>query len=320
MPCCWHLVVTLTLMKGLMNASRIAWTLLMIAISALMLSCDGAQQPTPKEVVTQKKRPLIVCTTPLILEMVTFIADGKAEAVCLLKPGNALDQADLAAGDTMAMREADLILMHGVEQEAKLFETIQANAGKGRVQRLADIRGQPLSKTANPIVPSLAPADVHDLIVRVAAMVRALDPASFGDAESHDRPLHSEIEELTRWMATQMEAIDAAHRIVVTDDEMTASIIRGVGLTAVIVPRITGAVPTLADRNRLLASVRETKARAFAIKTSGSEAMTQMLQGIAKETGTRIVKPPLIAWPTAEVGYVAMMKANANALVAAVKE
>ena len=307
-------------MVGFFRALRLLVLLLISSIGALMLSCDGGSRPVKPPRSEQVKTKLrVVSTTPLIHEIVTRLAGDKVDAICLLRPGEALDEPTLRAGDTTAMREADLILLHGTEQEAKILVTIKANAKPDRIQILAAIKSEPATASNNLAVPSFAPVDQHALIERVTAILLTLTPSPLSDAEKQSRPLHAEVEELTTWMKTQLAATSPEHRIVLTDDALAASIIRGSGLEAVVVDRLANAVPTQVDRQRLLTQIRSSKASVIAIDAKGSETTAEMLEEIARETGAKIVGRPLQIWPTAENGYVAMMKANVKELVAAMK-
>lgn len=304
-----------------MNRVPAAWLFfLWVTLLAALTACDGKTPPAPKPLAppVAKGKPVIVSTTPLLHEMVVLIVGDKAEAICLFKHGRSLAEPDLTAADTAAIRRADMVLIHRVTHEATLLQTIEANAAKDRIHSLTRRDDTP-SNPAIATVPSLTPAATLDLLDHVITTLQSFDAKLFSDAASRSQPLRNEIQALVKWIDEQLATTLAEHRVVVTDDEMSASVLRSLGFSAVLVPRHASVALTQADMDGLTASITESKARVIVLSHSPSETMQDMLAQISKSTGIRTLRTPLLTWPTADVGYIAMMKANLQALLAAIK-
>lgn len=104
--------------------------LLVAALSALFLAaCDGADAArggTAGPVRTEpRSKPLVVCTTPIVADLVRSVAGDKVEVVALIAPGVDPHLWTPTRTDILAILDADAVFLNGLMLEGRIGDSIQ---------------------------------------------------------------------------------------------------------------------------------------------------------------------------------------------------
>ena len=116
---------------------RLALTTLSL-LATLLVACGG---PAPSSATTapkERERPLLVCTTPMVADVVRNVAGGHADVETLIAPGVDPHLWTPTRSDILRILEADAVFMNGLTLEGRVGDSIsRAENQKRPVLRLA---------------------------------------------------------------------------------------------------------------------------------------------------------------------------------------
>jgi zinc/manganese transport system substrate-binding protein len=310
-----------------MNLASLHRHLLLLLFIAALGACgggsasDGKDKPAPTPI---KERLTIVCTTPIIREIVVRIVGDRHDVHCLMKSGEAIETFDLHPGDVQLIESADILFMHGQGLEGAALETVAAHVDRSKVIALAEgsrVRNRPERETikvaphcwANPWLYGMLVEEAKDALCGADAKNQAV-------FASRAQAYAAELAALVEWAAKAGQRERAEAGGVVTNLPALVELARFIGQPALELPLDPTRQPTLADRDRLVAAVKERAAHAIAIDPGNNPALAEMLMDAARATGARVVSPAMTGLPRDEnETYIAWMKANVETLVKAMK-
>ena len=104
--------------------------LLVATLSALLLAaCDGADAARTRTAAPARSepraRPLAVCTTPIVADLVRSVAGDKVEVVALIAPGVDPHLWTPTRTDILAILDADAVFLNGLMLEGRIGDSIQ---------------------------------------------------------------------------------------------------------------------------------------------------------------------------------------------------
>jgi manganese/zinc/iron transport system substrate-binding protein len=121
--------------------------LLVAALSALLLAaCDGDKPPTRQASAAGPKErmvPLVVCTTPIVADLVRSVGGERVEVVALIAPGVDPHLWTPTRTDILAILDADAVFLNGLMLEGRIGDSIQRAESLNRpVLRVAQSLGR----------------------------------------------------------------------------------------------------------------------------------------------------------------------------------
>jgi manganese/zinc/iron transport system substrate-binding protein len=304
-----------------MRFTALAFT---FALNLLLIGC-GQSSPAPS---TGGEKLTVVCTTTMITDLASIIADDDATVIGIMKTGEDPHVYEMRPRDTQDIASADLVLMNGLHLEAQIDHVVE-NHASGRVVRLAeDPRIKPRGSDQYQGAPdphcwfNVEYFKVYAERARDALI--EIDPTH---AENYRRRTEAYLEELTElhaWAKQQIAAVPKRQRVMITShdafgyfgDTYDIEVHAVIGMS-------TEQIPTGRDKIRLQQLVTDRGAKAVFIETSVSQALNDMVRQIAEATGTRVggtLYSDSLGEPDTEVGaYLGMFRHNVNTVVEALR-
>lgn len=318
------------------SCSRLAASLLLGVLIIATVRCGKETEPKIKDGAVQppaKERLLIVCSSPIIREVVWTVAGGTTDEKLiheidlhtLAETSEGNPQADLRAGDVLLLREADLVFAHGQELEGELTKTILANAEAGRIHWLADgKRAREVARDASQPRSKhhwMNPADHEAMVADIVAALTALAP-------QHEAVFIKGARLANRNMGALKSKIDQARadiepRIIsmLTHRPSIAELGRMLGAKVTFIELEFNDPPTVNDRQRLIDVMAEAKVNALVIDAEHYEAWQEVLESLAASQKVRWLRPVIHEeWSHKHDGVIGMIAANIESLAQALKE
>lgn len=285
------------------------------ALGTLTAACSDARPAT----TTGDEALQVVATIGIVGNVVERVAGPRAAVSVLVPSGSDAHAYVPTPRDLVAVAQADAVFASGLGLEAFLDDVIAAAGGPEPI-RLAEVAAGEVS-----------PSDPHVwLDVRavigwtdaIATALAELDPAGAAAYDANAATYRAELEALDAEIARALGTIPAEQRALATDHLALGSFCARYGC------RVVGAVIP-APSSEGSASPRHLAELAEAMAHEGARvvvvergAASPAASRLAEAAGARVVElaietlgPPGSGWDT----YVGMMRANAKALVAAMR-
>lgn len=292
----------------------------LLAFAALALAAAGCEAERPAPAGGDGAASLrVVATTSIVADVVGQIGGERVAVRALVAPTSDAHAYVPTPRDLVAVTEADAVFASGLGLEVFL-DDLSRGAGGPEPIRLSERAGGP------PLSDPHVWLDVQAVIAwteAIAAELARLDPAGAADYQAHAAAYRSELEALDASIAATIGAIPDERRAIAADHlAMGAFCARyGCRVVGAILPSPSseGApsprhLADLAD-----AMVRERVRVVVADRIGASPAARRL----AAETGATFVALDIEGLPAAgndgDGSYVAMMRANAEALAAALR-
>lgn len=269
--------------------------------------------------------PRIVVTTSVLGDVVQQLVGDEADVVVIMPSGSDPHDAAPSPRQVAAMREADVLVVNGLDFEAALLDTIDAAEADGatvvratdgiEVQRLPD--GGALDPHFFTSPASMRSAAAH-IAEELAAHVDGLDTPAFR-AQVDDYLVR--LDKLDAEVEGIVAAVPAERRRLVTNHEVFGYFAARYGfevIGAVLPGGSTLAEPSAADLARLAATIREAGVPAIFAETSSP---TRLADALATE-GTDVVVVALYSEALGEpdsdaATYLDMVRTNAHRIAKA---
>ena len=122
--------------------------LIVAALTALLLAaCDGGEsvprRASAADAPRDRAMPLIVCTTPIVADLVRSVGGDKVEVVALIAPGVDPHLWTPTRTDILAILDADAVFLNGLMLEGRIGDSIQRAESLDRpVLRVAQTLGR----------------------------------------------------------------------------------------------------------------------------------------------------------------------------------
>jgi len=271
------------------------------------------------------ERLRVVATTNIVADVVAHVGGDAIELATLLPVGIDPHTYEPSPQDLTAIVRAHVILINGLGLEAFLATTLQDAGSSAAVVSLSE-GIQPLSREGqgggvDPHV-WLDPNNVAIWVDNAARALAALDPARAENYQANADGYRRSLEELDRWISSQVSLIPASARKLVADhDELGYFAARyGFEVVGAVVPAYsTSAEASAQEISRLEAAIRSQGVRCIFVRTGVNVALAQQ---VARDTGVPLV--PLythsLSGPEGPAAsYLRLMEYNVNAIVSALK-
>lgn len=274
----------------------------------------------------------VVATTGQVADLVRQVGGGRVTVTALMGPGVDPHLYKASAGDVERLRQADLIVYHGLHLEAKMGDVL-ARLGAHR-PTLAVAESLPVDRLLSP--PEFAGA--HDphvwfdaplwrlTVAPVAARLAALDPAHAEEYRERAGAYEAALDRLDADLRATFATIPAGQRVLITAHDAFGYFGRAYGFEVRGLQGISTATEAgTADVQTLAAFIAERRLPAIFVETSVSpraiEAVREAVRarGFAVRVGGALYSDALGDAGTPAATYEGMMRHNAATIVAALR-
>jgi zinc/manganese transport system substrate-binding protein len=244
-------------------------------------------------------KPTVVATFSVLADMVANVAGDHVDLISIVGPDGdtELYQPTLADGRTVA--GARIVFMNDLNDEFEPWlEPLLKQAGFSGTKVVAS-RGaktitaeeeHPISgKEAAPVIDPHAWMDPKNGIIYVRNIAQALarvDPTNAAGYRARAAAYTEELQELDAWMRTEMVAIPAAKRRVISSHDLLEYLAKAYGITLISIYGWTNkSEPSAAEVSRLARQIAQEHVRALFLDNITDP---RLMERIAKETGAAI--------------------------------
>jgi zinc/manganese transport system substrate-binding protein len=244
-------------------------------------------------------RPTVVATFSVLADMVANVAGDHVDLISIVGPDGdtELYKPTLADGRTVA--GARIVFMNDLNDEFEPWlEPLLKQAGFSGTKVVAS-RGaktitaeeeHPISgKEAAPVIDPHAWMDPKNGIIYVRNIAQALarvDPTNAAGYRARAAAYTEELQELDAWMRTEMVAIPAAKRRVISSHDLLEYLAKAYGITLISIYGWTNkSEPSAAEVSRLARQIAQEHVRALFLDNITDP---RIMQRVAKETGAAI--------------------------------
>lgn len=312
----------------MLKSRLLAVGLALFALSAGSCSSEEERAPGPLRVVA---------TTAILEEFVRKVAGPDAEVVGLIPSGSDPHSFEPPPQVARDIARADVIVVNGYHLEGNLLEVVAENRRKRAAVIVAaegipplaggHVEGESESEDehATEGLPELAAAegDPHlwldpDLAARyvenIGAGFEKADPTHAAEHRERARVYAESLRGLKRELASALQPIPPERRRIVVFHDAFAYFARAFAfdLSAGVLPGEGGREPSARDVADTVALVRE---RGVPTVFKEPQFSSAVLDGIARETGVRVLELYSDAFGQGVSSYEEMMRANGRALV-----
>lgn len=279
----------------------------------------------------------VLATTPIAADVAAAIAGPDAQVESLLPKDADAHAFQPRPSDAARMARADLILLNGLGMESSL-SSLLSSADKSKQVTLSE-GIQPRRMSAE--CPSCAaegshahegdldphvwmnPVNVAHWADRIAETLSARDPAHAENYRARAKDYRQRMDELDRWIRSEIDAIPESKRRLVSDHESYGYFCDRYGFSrdgfSVLPGFSTLAQPSARDLARMEDALRELKVPVIFIGMTSSSSLPER---VAQDAGIRVVKLYACTLSAAEgpaPDYPSMMRHNVRAIVEALK-
>lgn len=297
-------------------------TIASLSIGVWLSSCS----PSTSDPSSRDPRPTVVSTSTILTDLTAEIAQDEIQLKGILKPGADPHVYEPVPADSRALEQADLILYNGYNLEPGLIRLMNAAGSQTRKLAVGEVVSPlQLDKGKGEIVPDPHVwGSVKNVIQMVAAIRDALIELSPEDRDRFTQnaaQLTTELEQLDRWIAAQIQTIPPAKRKLVTSHDAFQYYGRAYQLDIIgtLIGISTEEQPSAQTVQRLVESVKTAQVPAIFAETTINPAL---IQTVAQEAGVKLAPRSLysdsIGAPNSEGdSYINMMVANTSTIVEA---
>ncbi len=333
---------------------------ILVPILALGFAACQAQQGSPTSIETAFLRPIsaiepvqlepgdklsVVASTNLVFDTVQRVGGEHVELEALIPRGADPHAYDPSPGDLRALAQADMVFINGIDLEESLHSALSEIADDTIIVSLSE--GIPLASFSDP-EPSddgehdeeehdegehnhsgqdphvwLDPVNVQAWTQNAAQALAAIDPERADHYQSSADAYAGELEQLHMWAEARLADIPASERKLVTDHRALGYFAARYDfkLVATVIPAYsTVAEPSARELGELIETIEAESVQAIFV---GSNVNTTIAERVAEDAGIQVV-PLFIGTLGPAQGpasdYIAMMKYNVEAIVAALSQ
>lgn len=236
----------------------------------------------------------VVATTTVLADLVAQVGGGRVRVTALVPKGGEVHTFDPTPSDARRLVEADLVVANGLGLDDWLAGLAADAGAKAPIVRLAEnlpgatyLAGDDHDEDhPNPHL-WLDVGNARRYAARIAEELGRVDPAGAATYTAAAAAYDARLADLDTWIRSQIAAIPAANRRVVSSHEAFPyyAAAYGIDVVDVIVPA-PGQEPSAAQIARLIEAIRSSGVRAILAEAQFNPALAER---IAAETGVRIV-------------------------------
>jgi ABC-type Zn uptake system ZnuABC Zn-binding protein ZnuA len=322
--------------------------LTILAFAALALSACSPASPPPAAPSAAEPAVLnVLATAPFLADIAQNVAGDRFAVGSLIPQGVDSHAFEPSPSDVARVASSQVLIINGGGLET-FIDNLLENAGGSRLvieaaQGLEDRtededhegeeqEGEEHEDEENEADDHGHEGDPHfwldpNLVVQYVLNIRdgfiQFDPQGAEEYTANAEKYIQELQELDRWIASQVDQIPAERRLMVTNHESFGYFADRYGLTvlgAVVSSSATGASPSARELAGLIDLIRTSGAPAIFLETGANPRLAEQ---IAAETGITIA-PELYSHSTSATSgsapsYIEMMKYNTGVIVDALK-
>jgi ABC-type Zn uptake system ZnuABC Zn-binding protein ZnuA len=262
---------------------------LLLAVALVFAGCNPTSGPSDAPGSAGGLR--VVATTTVLADLVAQVGGGRVTVSALVPKGGEVHTFDPTPSDARRLAEADLVVANGLGLDDWLAG-LAADAGtRAPIVRLGE--GLPgasyLAEPDGGVNPHLwlDVANARRYAARIGTELARLDPAGAAAYAAAAAAYDARLADLDAWIRSQIAALPAANRRVVSSHEAFPYYAAAYGLEIVdvIVPS-PGQEPSAGQIARLIEAIRSSGVRAIFAEAQFNPALAER---IAAETGVRVV-------------------------------
>jgi zinc/manganese transport system substrate-binding protein len=264
-------------------------THLIAVAAAMLLSCSAKGAD----------RPVVIATFSVLADMVANVAGDHVELLTIVGPNGDTELYQPTLADGRAVARAQIVFMNDLNDEFEPWvDPLLKQAGfsgkkvvvsRGAKTLTAEEEHAISGKQAAPAIDQHAWLDPRNGIVYVKNIAEALarsDPANAADYRSRAAAYVKELQAVDAWARTEMAAVPAAKRRVISSHDMLGYLARAYAITTIAVYGWTNKTePSAAEVSRLARQVEQEHVRALFLDSITDP---RLMERIAKETGASI--------------------------------
>lgn len=309
----------------------ITLTALFTAASLLLSACQGGTSPTAAADPTSQPPLRVLAVETFLADIAQNVAGDRLQVEALIPLGLDPHAFEPTPQDVARIAASQVLILNGAGFEAWASETLQ-NAGGER--RVIEASAGLASRTPgqNEVVDEpegdphfwLDPLNVVQYVENIRQGLVAVDPAGEEIYTQNATAYIAQLNELNTWIEQQVGTIPPERRQIVTNHESFGYFADRYGFQIIgtIIPSVSSeSAPSAQELARLTDAIRASGVRVIFLETGSNPVLAEQL---ARETGVKVVADLYthsISTPDGEAPtYIAMMRHNVNAMVAALKE
>lgn len=286
-----------------------------LAAALVLTSCSGSA-PADDAASEQLK---VVATTTQLTDFAGQVGGDDIELTGLLPAGGSAHHFDPSPADLLALGEADVLIVNGVELETFVDSAVESSGFDGAIITAAD--GIDLEDAEQITAESAGSADEHaehehaeddhaeeehdhgsvnphiwtsprlaeGMVAEIAAGLAEADADRAADYEQRADAYIAQLQQLDEWVAEQFAAVPEADRVLVSGHDSLRYFLHDydIAFAGSILPSFEdNAEPSAAEIDELVAEITEHGVKAVFVESSMSPKLAQQ---IANEAGIEVV-------------------------------
>lgn len=253
----------------------------------------------------------VVTTTTQLTDFAAEIGGSDIELQGLLRPGSSAHHFDPTPADLLALGQADVLVVNGVELESFIDSAIEASGFDGEIITASDGvdleelgHGEESSHDGHdheeqghdghdhgPVNPHIwtSPSQARGMAAEVASGLEKADPAHAEDFKRRAADYDARLAALDAWLATQFERVPEAQRVLVTGHDSLSYFLADydIAFAGAILPSFEdNAEPSASEIDALINRIKEAGVTAIFVESSMSP---KLARTIARESGAQVI-------------------------------
>lgn len=286
----------------------------------------GLPASSPIHPIPDGRPPRVVATLNIIGDLVTRVAGDRAQVRSLLAPGMDPHVYEPVPQDSVAVAQADIVFMNGLDLEGWMEKLVQTAGGNRPVVELAgpEMDLLPWTDNSKRWDPHLwmDPRNAIRYVEKIRDSLSALDPGGREVYFANAAALIAEIEELDRWAAAELSEIPPERRKLVTTHDAYRYFGRRYGLEVLdsVWGISTEDEPSARDIANLVELLRTHRVPPFIETTINPKIMEQVAAQAGVAIGGTLYGDSLGPPGSGADTYVAMMRHNVRTIIQAMEK
>lgn len=309
----------------------LAWMLVLtLAVAACQPAAPAANRSSLK----------VVAAETFLADIAQNVAGNRIKIEALMPVGVDPHSFEPTPSDVAKVADSNLLIVNGAGFEVFLTDLLENTGGQRTVieasagltmrtpqagEHAEETEHEAADEHAHEGDPHfwLDPNNVIKYVETIRDGLTQADPEGAAIYRANAEAYIAQLQDLDRWIADRLGEIPPTDRLLVTNHESFGYFADRYGLRIIgtVIPGASsGASPSAQQLAALIDHIRETGAKAIFLETGANP---QLARQVASETGVQVVTDLHTHSVTAAGGpaptYIDMMKANVNAIVAALK-
>jgi manganese/iron transport system substrate-binding protein len=299
-----------------------AWRLGIVSLGFLLLWGCGSVISDDRKQEAGHQRLKIVATSTILADLAEKVGQDAIEVQSILKPGADPHVYEPVPADSIAFEQADLIFYNGYNLEPGLIKLMKASAGQAKQIAIGETVPPLKLQKKSEIVPD---PHVWGSAINGIKMVKAIcdrlieqSPDRKAEFTANSERLITELEDLNRWIAQQIQTIPPEKRNLITNHDAFQYYAAAYGLkiTGTLIGISTEEQPSAQTVKNLVETIRKTGVETIFAETTLNP---QLIETVAREAGvtlspTKLYSDSIGASGSAGDSYSKMLQENTKAI------